>query len=71
MIYQMFMIPHNSFEMEWVKYVMEEFVMIFTRGPFGLRVLSSPASVCVCVSVCVSTFACLCDNSSPIQARII
>ena len=26
--------------------------VIFTRGPFGLRVLSLPASVCVCLSVC-------------------
>ena len=42
---------------------------VFTRGPFGLRVLSLPASVCVCVSVCVSTFACPDDNSSPVQAR--
>ena len=41
----------------------------FTRGPFGLRVLSLPASVCVCLSVCVSTFACPDDNSSPVQAR--
>ena len=47
------------------------FVAIFTRGPFGLRVLSLPASVCVCVclSVCVSTFARPDDNSSPVQAR--
>ena len=45
-------------------------VSVFTRGPFGLRVLSLPASVCVCVyvSVCVSTFACPDDNSSHIQA---
>ena len=29
-------------------------VSVFTRGPFGLRVLSLPASVCVCMclSVC-------------------
>ena len=43
---------------------------IFTRGPFGLRVLSSPVSVCVCVSVCLSTFACPDDNSSHVPARI-
>ena len=30
---------------------------IFTRGPFGLRVLSSPVSVCV--SNCVSVNFCL------------
>ena len=42
----------------------------FTRGPFGLRVLSSPVSVCVCICVCVSTFACPSDNSSHIPARI-
>ena len=45
-------------------------VMLFTRGPFGLRVLSSPVSVCVCVSVCLSTFACPDDNSSHVPARI-
>ena len=27
--------------------------LIFARGPFGLRVLSSPVSVCVCVYLCV------------------
>ena len=38
---------------------------------FGLRVLSLPASVCVCVclSVCQS-LACPRDNSGPVQARI-
>ena len=42
----------------------------FTRG---LRVLSSPASVCVCVCVCLSVCqsrVCQRDNSSPVQARI-
>ena len=44
------------------------FVFFFTRGSFGRRVLSSPVSVCV--SVCVSTFACPSDNSSHVPARI-
>ena len=43
------------------------------KASFGLRVLSSPAcvcvSVCVCESVCQS-LACLCNNSGPVQARI-
>ena len=40
------------------------------------RVLSLPASVCLCVrpsvrpSVCVVSTCCPCDNSSPVQARI-
>ena len=45
----------------------------FTRGQFGLRVLSLPASVCVCVSVCLSvcqSLACPHDNSGHVQARI-
>ena len=46
--------------------------VLFTRGPFGLRVLSSPVSVCVCVcvSVCLSTFACPSDNSSHVPPTI-
>ena len=36
---------------------------------FGLRVLSLPASVCVCLSVC-QALACPRDNSGPVQARI-
>ena len=41
---------------EWLQMI----IIIFTQANFGLRVLSSPASVCVylCVSVCVS----LCVN---------
>ena len=41
------------------------------EASFGLRVLSLPASVCVCVclSVCQS-LACPRDNSGPVQARI-
>ena len=35
------------------------------EASFGLRVLSSPASVCVCESL-----ACPRDNSGPVQARI-
>ena len=43
------------------------------EASFGLRVLSLPASVCVCVSVCLSVCqsrVCPRDNSSPVQARI-
>ena len=41
------------------------------EASFGLRVLSSPASVGLCVRVCVyQSRACPDDNSSPIQARI-
>ena len=40
-----------------------------TWGPFGLWVLSSPVSGCVCVSVCVSTFACPDYNSSHVPGR--
>ena len=43
---------------------------LFTRGPFGLRELLSPVSVCVCVSVCLSTFACPDDKSSHVPTRI-
>ena len=43
---------------------------VFTRGQFfGLRVLSLPAPVRVCLSVCQS-LACPHDNSGPVQARI-
>ena len=44
------------------------------EASFGLRVLSLPASVCVCVSVCLSvcqSLACPDDNSRPVQARIV
>ena len=45
------------------------------EASFGLRVLSLPASVCVCVclSVCPSvchSLACPRDNSGPVQDRI-
>ena len=45
------------------------------EASFGLRVLSSPASVGLCVRVCVGVCvyqsrACPHDNSSPIQAWI-
>ena len=41
------------------------------EASFGLRVLSSPASVGLCARVCVyQSRACPHDNSSPIQARI-
>ena len=41
------------------------------EASYGLRVLSSPASVCVCVCVCVhQSSVCLDDNLSPAQATI-
>ena len=40
------------------------------EASFGLRVLSLPASVCVCLPVCVSITSCPRDNSGPVQARI-
>ena len=48
---------------------------LLPEASFGLRVLSLPASVCVCVclSVCLSvcqSLACPGDNSGPVQARI-
>ena len=45
--------------------------LFLPEASFGLRVLSSPASVGLCVRVCVyQSRACPHDNSSPIQARI-
>ena len=48
-------------------------VQFLHEASFGLRVLSLPASVCVCLSVCPSvcqSLACRRDNSRPVQARI-
>ena len=45
------------------------YMCFLPEASFGLRVLSSPASVGLCVCVYQSR-ACLDDNSSPIQARI-
>ena len=45
------------------------FYKFLPEASFGLRVLSLPACVCVCLSVCQS-LACPRDNSGPIQARI-
>ena len=42
----------------------------FSPEAFGLWVLSLPVSVCVCLSVCVSTFACPSDSSAHVPARI-
>ena len=44
-------------------------IWFLPKASFGLRVLSSPASVGLCVCVYQSR-ACPHDNSSPIQARI-
>ena len=41
------------------------------EASFALGVLSLPASLCVCVSVCVcQSRVCPRDNSLPVQARI-
>ena len=47
--------------------------LFLPEASFGLRVLSLPASVCVCLSVCLSVCqsrVCPRDNSSPVQPRI-
>ena len=54
----------------WLTCLWPVLVVVVTSGflpeaSFGLRVLSSPASVCVCQSL-----ACPHDNSGPVQARI-
>ena len=36
----------------WIPLMKGQQCGVFTLGPFGLRVLSLPASVCVCLSVC-------------------
>ena len=47
------------------------FQTFLPKASFGLRVLSSPASVCVSVCVCAcQSLSCPRDNSGPIQARI-
>ena len=44
---------------------------LLPEASFGLRVLSSPLSVCLSVCVCVyQSLACPHDNSSAVQARI-
>ena len=42
-------------------------ILFLPEASFGLRVLSLPVSVCVCV---YQSLACPDDNSSPVQARI-
>ena len=49
------------------------FLFFLPEASFGLRVLSSPASVCVSLCVCQSvcqSLACPSDNSGPVQARV-
>ena len=53
----------------------QETTVLLPEASFGLRVLSSPASVCVCVRVCVcqsvrQSLAYPSDSSGPVQARI-
>ena len=60
--------PPNYVSVHSKKYAHLSFL---PEASFGLRVLSSPASVGLCVRVCVyQSRACPHDNSSPIQARI-
>ena len=59
----------------YFSYLFLLFFPFLPEASFGLRVLSLPASVCVCVclSVCLSvcqSLACPGDNSGPVQARI-
>ena len=51
---------HNKAAGPFIKHFLPE-------ASFGLRVLSLPVSVCVCV---YQSLACPDDNSSPVQARI-
>ena len=45
--------------------------LFLPEASFGLRVLSLPASVCLCVCPSVhQSWACPRDNSSPVSARI-
>ena len=51
------------------------YIFFLPKAIFGLRVLSLPASVCVCVYVCFcvnlcQSLACPRDNSRPVHARI-
>ena len=60
----------TTFRIDWILVTVCWFL---PEASFGLRVLSSPASVGLCVRVCVCVWqsrACPRDNSSPIQARI-
>ena len=57
----------------WMARCWVQILQFLPEASFGLRVLSLPASVCVCLSVCLSvcqSLACPHDNSGPIQARI-
>ena len=60
-------IASQWFNTDWLK------SCFLPEASFGLRVLSSPASVCVSVCVCQSvcqSLACPRDNLGPVQARI-
>ena len=56
--------PPHTIDGSDLRYVLNTYFI--TGGPLGLRVLSSP----VCVYLCVSTFACPSDNSTHIPARV-
>ena len=56
---------------QWVKSKSIHFFHFLPEASFGIRVLSLPACVCVSVCLCVrQSWACPCDNSSTVQARI-
>ena len=65
----MYLIDHHRFELEvMVHKNIHTFITFLPEANFGLQVLSLPASVCVCVNVCVcQPRACLHHN---IQAKI-
>ena len=52
-------------------WLLQVFNSFLPEASFGLRVLSLPASVCLCIRVCVcQSRACPHDNSPLVQARI-
>ena len=56
-----------------LKFNMAIYMNFLPEASFGLWVLSLPAYVCLCVSVCLSvcqSLACPHDNSGPVQVRI-
>ena len=56
---------HCMYSFLWVDSFLQ---FLLSDASFGFRVLSLPASVCMCVSMC-QLRACPCDNSWPVKAR--
>ena len=68
-------LTHTDFCHDWAIFGPVDVFGFLPEASFGLRVLSLPASVCVCVclSVCpyvCQSLACPRDNSGPVQATI-